>query len=79
MTRSKFQVIPIPNADLQLNGEALITQAREDKEQLTTQLKDFLAQLTNQKLIESQAAIGDAMTKLLKQIPVPGGKAIIFG
>lgn len=79
LTRSKFQIIPIPNADLQLNGEALITQARDDKEKLQTQLKEFLDQLTNQKLMESQAAMGEAMQKLLKQAPIPLGHAIIFG
>lgn len=79
LIRSKFQTIPIPNADLTLNGEALITQAREDKEQLTTQLKDFLDQLTTQKLVEAQAAIAEAMQKQLQFIPMPVGKAIIFG
>jgi hypothetical protein len=79
LTRSKFQVIPIPNADLQLNGEALITQGREDKEKLTTQLQEFLDKLTTQALMEQQAAIGDAAMKLLRQTAVPMGKAIIFG
>jgi hypothetical protein len=79
LIRSKFQTIPIPNADLQLNGEALIAQGREDKDKLTTQLNDFLMQLTNQKLIESQAAISAALLSVLRNTVVPGGKAIIFG
>jgi len=79
LTRSKFQVIPIPNADLTLNGEALITQAREDKDKLQTQLKEFLDQLTNQKLMEAQANIAENMQKQLRYIPMPRGTAIIFG
>lgn len=79
LNRSKFQNIPIPNADLQLNGESLVAQGREDQERLRTQLKEFLDQLTNQKLLESQAAIGEAMQKMLRYTAVPGGKAIIFG
>jgi len=79
INRSKFQVIPIPNADLQLNGEALITQGREDKEKLMTNLKEFLEKLTYEKLLESQANIGEQMQKMLKYTAVPGGKAIIFG
>jgi hypothetical protein len=79
LVRSKFQVIPIPNADLQLNGESLVTQAREDKEQLQTQLKEFLAQLTNQALMEQQVSIAENMQKQLRMIPIPAGKSIVFG
>jgi hypothetical protein len=79
LIRSKFQTIPIPNADLTLNGEALIAQGREDKEKLTTNLQEFLNKLTNQALIEAQAAIGESMQKLLRYTVVPAGKAIIFG
>jgi hypothetical protein len=79
INRSKFRVVPIPNADLELNGEALRTEGREDQDRLKTQLQEFLDQLTNQKLLESQAAIGEAMQKLLRLVPPPGGKAIIMG
>jgi hypothetical protein len=79
LTRSKIKTIPIPNADLELNGTDLVAQAREDKEKLTTNLHEFLDKLTNQALLESQAAIGDAMQKLLRQIPMPSGHAVIFG
>jgi hypothetical protein len=79
INRSKFRVVPFPNADLELNGEALRTEGREDQDRLKTQLQEFLDQLTNQKLLESQAAIGEAMQKLLRLVPPPGGKAIIMG
>jgi hypothetical protein len=79
MVRSKFQVIPIPNADLQLNGETLITQAREDKDKLITQLEEFLDKLTNQALQAAQTDIAENMMKQLRMIPFPLGKAIIFG
>jgi hypothetical protein len=77
--RSKFQSIPIPNAELSLNGESLISEAREDKEKLTTQLKEFLDTLTNSKLMEQQALLAENMQKQLKYIPFPLGKAIIVG
>jgi hypothetical protein len=78
-TRSKYQTIPIPNAELTLNGEALTTQGREDKDKLTEQLKEFLAQLTNQKLMEQQALLAESMQKLLKLVPMPIGKGIVVG
>jgi hypothetical protein len=79
LVRSKFQTIPIPNADLQLNGENLITQAREDKDKLMTQLSEFLDKLTNQALMEQQVSIAENMQKQLRLIPMPSGKAIVFG
>jgi len=79
LIRSKFQTIPIPNADLQLNGEALVTQGREDKDKLGTQLKEFLDNLTNAKLMEQQAALAESMQKQLKYVPMPLGKSIVIG
>ena len=79
INRSKFQVIPIPNADLQLNGQALIEQGRADQERLMTNLKEFLDKLTYENLLKAQANIGEAMQQMLKYTAVPHGKAIIFG
>jgi hypothetical protein len=79
LIRSKFQNIPIPNADLQLNGDALVTQGREDKEKLTTQMKEFLAQLTHQKLLEADAAAAESLNKQLRYAPMPLGKSITIG
>jgi len=79
LIRSKFQTIPIPNADLQLNGEALISQAREDKDKLGTQLREFLANLTHQKLLEADANAAESLNKQLKYVPYPLGKAISIG
>lgn len=79
LIRSKFQNIPIPNADLQLNGENLIQTAREDKEKLQTQLKEFLDNLTHAKLMEQQALLAENMQKQLKYVPMPLGKSIVIG
>lgn len=79
LIRSKFQSIPIPNAELQLNGENLVQTAREDKEKLQTQLKEFLDNLTNAKLMEQQATMAEFMQKQLKYVPMPLGRAISIG
>jgi transcriptional regulator of heat shock response len=62
-----------------LNGEALMSQGREDKEKLITQLKEFLANLTNAKLVEQQANTAENMMRQLKYVPMPAGKAIVIG
>lgn len=79
LTRSKFDTIPIPNADLKLNGDALVTQAREDLNRLRDQLKDWLAKLTNQALLEAQASLAASLQTTLKLVPMPLGKSIIIG
>lgn len=79
LIRSKFQSIPIPNADLQLNGEALRTDGRDDQVRLRDQMKEWLAKLTNQALMESQVSLAQSLQSQLKLIPFPIGKAIIVG
>lgn len=79
LIRSKFQTIPIPNADLQLNGENLLTQGRDDKEKLITQMKEFLANMTHAKMLESDATAAENLNKQLRYIPMPLGKSITIG
>jgi hypothetical protein len=79
LIRSKFQSIPIPNAELQLNGESLVTTGREDKDKLVTQLKEFLSNLTRAKMLESDALTAENMNKNLRYIPMPLGKSVIIG
>lgn len=79
LIRSKFQSIPIPNADLQLNGESLVNAGKEEKDKLITQMKEFLAQLTHQKLLEADAAAAESLNKQLKYVPMPKGHAITLG
>jgi hypothetical protein len=79
LIRSKFSSIPIPNAELTLNGSELVSQARDDKDKLTTQMKEFLANLTNQKLLENDAIAAENLNKQLKYIPMPLGKGIVIG
>lgn len=71
LIRSKLQTIPIPNAELTLNGDALISQAREDKDKLITNLKEFLENLTRQKLAENDAIMAENINKQLRFIPTP--------
>ena len=77
--RSKFSTVPIPGADLTLNGADLLTQAREDKENLKTKLAEMLEELTYSKMLEDEAAASENLQRILKNIPIPSGRAIIMG
>jgi len=79
LIRSKFDSVPVPNAEVRLNGEALVTQGREDKEKLIEQLKTFLEALTLDKLAEMDALKAENLMKQLKMTPFPRGKSIIIG
>ena len=79
LVRSKFGSIPIPNGDLQLNGSELLSQAQGEKEKLITNLKEMLASLTYDKLLETQAAEVASMQSVLKAVPIPLGKCITIG
>ena len=76
--RSKFSSVPIPNADLQLNGGDLISQGREDQGRLRDQLIELLDSLTYSKLLEGQATDAENIMRALKAIPMPIGKSIVM-
>ncbi len=79
LTRSKFQTIPIPNADLQLNGEKLLNDGREDQTRLRDQMKEWLDKLTNQALMEQQVSLAESLQRQLRLVPMPLGKSVIIG
>jgi hypothetical protein len=79
LIRSKFSSVPIPGADLTLNGADLISQGREDQEKLKTRLVEMLAELTYSAMLEDEAAAAENLTRILKMIPMPNGGAIIMG
>ena len=79
LIRSKFGNIPIPGADVTLNGGDLISQGREDQNNLRTQLREMLDTMTYDKLIEIQSNRAEMMQKQLRFVPVPNGKAIFIG
>jgi len=69
--RSKFKNIPIPGADLQLDGDDLRTAGREMQSKLLDSLKETLDGLTYDKLAEQEAAKTEAMVKQLSFTPIP--------
>jgi hypothetical protein len=74
--RSKFKSMPIPGADLSLNGDDLISQGKEDKEKLMTSLKETLDNLTYDKIAEREASKAENTVKQLAYIPMPPKYAI---
>tara|TARA_Y100000310_G_scaffold343947_1_gene454089 strand:- start:4071 stop:5351 length:1281 start_codon:yes stop_codon:yes gene_type:complete len=69
LTRSKFGSIPIPGADVSLNGDALLSAAKEDQQALRDELKETLEELTYGKLIEGDAAFIEQGNAVFAQVP----------
>ena len=68
--RGKYSTIPIPNSEVTLNGDALVTQGQSEKEALVTQLREFLAELTKEKMLTRQNTEATQMTEILGKVPL---------
>jgi len=79
LVRSKFGSVPIPGGELSLNGSDLATAAQSEQETLQTQLREMLEELTYSKMLEDEAAAAENLQRILQNIPIPNGKAIIMG
>lgn len=77
--RSKFKNFPIPGAELTLNGDDLIQQAREDKEKLLSSIKESLDNLTYDKIAEREANKAEMMVKQLSYVPIPPSWVLKMG
>jgi hypothetical protein len=77
--RSKMGTLPVPGGNVTLNGADLVSKGREDRKEFITKLKEMLDTMTYDKLIEQQATRSENLSKQLKFIPPPNGKAIFTG
>ena len=67
--RSKYSVIPIPNSEVTLNGEALKQEAQQEKETLLQQLLDMLEKAGPRMQMESQREQAENLNTTLKFMP----------
>ena len=68
--RSKYSSIPIPNAEVTLNGGELISQGQTEKEALITQLREFLDKMTKEQMLTRQNAEATQMNEILGKVPL---------
>ena len=70
LIRSKYQSVPIPGAEVTLDGDTLRSEAITEKETLITQLREILEQSTQQAAWERKQQIDEAHQESLKKIPL---------
>jgi len=70
LVRNKFTTIPIPGESVTLNGDSLLSQAKEEQGMLREELKTVLDEMTYDKLVEQDAEIMEATANLQAKIPM---------
>jgi len=70
LVRNKFATIPIPGDSVTLNGDSLLSQAKEEQGALRDELKTILDELTYDKLVETDAQIMESTQNLQAKIPM---------
>tara|TARA_S200002703_G_scaffold128082_1_gene114795 strand:- start:3713 stop:4867 length:1155 start_codon:yes stop_codon:yes gene_type:complete len=71
MIRSKYGSIPIPNAEVSLDGDTLRAEATAEKEVLMEQLRETLEQTSRKALLEAQKEESESQQETLKKVPYP--------
>jgi len=67
--RSKYQMIPIPDREIRLDGEILRREGLEEKEQLLKELRETLEETGLKKQMEKQAMNAENMSRVLHYVP----------
>lgn len=67
--RSKFTNLPIPDAEVTLDGERLLTEGQEEKKELKEYLLNELQEMDVQKLLEDDALAAENINKSLSFTP----------
>ena len=69
--RGKYSTVPVPGAEVTLNQQDLLTDARAEKAALLEQLRAMLDQTSRKTQLEQQVAEQEANNKLFTNVPLP--------
>jgi len=68
--RNKYSQIPIPGAEVTLNGDTLTTSAQTTKDALITRLREYFNETSRQSMLERRAAEADFSQNELNKTPM---------
>jgi len=68
--RGKYQTVPVPGSEATLNQADLLSDARTEKTELLTNLREMLDQTSRQSQLERKAQEGENLSKTLKEVPM---------
>jgi len=70
LVRNKYSTIPIPGAEVTLNGNELVASAATEKEALINRLREYFDQTSRQALLERRQAESVARVAEISQVPM---------
>ena len=68
--RSKYSALPIPDAEVTLDGDSLKAEGREEKTQLLEELKEFLDSVSLTEKLKAEAEESNAQREVLAKAPL---------
>ena len=68
--RSKYSSLPLPNGEMTMDGESLKAEGREEKDNLLTELKEFLDSVTLSERSRAEADTAEANQQVLSRSPL---------
>jgi hypothetical protein len=69
--RGKYSSVPIPDAEITLNQQDLLSSATADKNTLIERLRSYFDDTSREKLLERRSLEGDYLQKELNKVPYP--------
>ena len=69
--RSKYGSIPIPNAETNLDGDTLRSEASAEKEALISQLREDLEAASRKQMMENDSEEATRLQEKLQKVPLP--------
>ncbi len=69
--RSKYSSVPIPGAEINLDGDTLRSEASTEKDRLITELRENLEATSRKMMIASDAEEAEAMQNKMGKLPLP--------
>ena len=70
-TRGKYGTVPVPGSEVTLNQADLLNDARQEKIDLLTTLREMLEQTSRKNQLERKADETDNLRRTLGDIPFP--------
>ncbi len=68
--RSKYSSLPLPNGDVNMDGEGLKSEGREEKSLLLEELKEFLESVSLTQKTQNEAEEAEATSRVLARSPL---------
>jgi len=68
--RSKYGAIPIPNAEMNMDGDTLRSEATTEKEALIAELRETLEQTSRKLMMEADSDESTRLQEKLNKVPL---------